>query len=153
MAMLKTIRSKKPLLDVPKFTYDCRDILDSWAEGTVRRMQVYPAQKFGRKMKFKTEKQRRYFFYALRKGIIDVPYQRTEALRYSWRGRVYDRGGRLVAETKSSLYRARFTQGRLGQQTKDMAARRWRRIDEQAKKEWDSKTLPKLKKLFQGKKR
>ena len=34
---------------------------------------------------FKTERQRRWFFYALREGLITVPYTRTGLLANSWR--------------------------------------------------------------------
>jgi hypothetical protein len=33
---------------------------------------------------FKTEKSRRYFFWALREGIITVPYRRTMNLQHRW---------------------------------------------------------------------
>lgn len=41
----------------------------------VSKLRNYPAQQ-RRPQPFKSDKQRRYFFYALRKGLIGVPYQR-----------------------------------------------------------------------------
>lgn len=53
-------------------------------------MQAYPQQKTGRKMAFKSEKQRRYFFWALKRGLIEVPYRRglspgSSNLKQLWR--------------------------------------------------------------------
>lgn len=47
------------------------------------KLAIYAAHR-SRPQPFKTDKQRRYFFYALRAGIIDVPYQRTNTLANSW---------------------------------------------------------------------
>jgi hypothetical protein len=54
------------------------------------KVREYPAQKsvtrnqaFGRT--FESERQRRWFFWALRSGRIQVPYQRTGALGRAWR--------------------------------------------------------------------
>jgi len=44
----------------------------------------YPAQKKG-PQPFKTDRQRRFFFWALRTGVIEVPYKRTGVLASSWR--------------------------------------------------------------------
>lgn len=45
---------------------------------------------------FKSDKQRRWFFAALRKGQISVPYQRTGTLGRGWR---YDAGASSVVNT------------------------------------------------------
>lgn len=39
------------------------------------KLAVYPPQRRG-KQPFKTDKQRKYFFFALKAGLIDVPYRR-----------------------------------------------------------------------------
>ena len=44
----------------------------------------YPAQSH-KPQPFKTERSRRWFFWALNAGIITVPYQRTGRLANSWR--------------------------------------------------------------------
>lgn len=46
----------------------------------------YPAPKRGRQP-FKTERQRRFFFWALANGVIQVPYPRTGRLANSWSAR------------------------------------------------------------------
>jgi hypothetical protein len=49
------------------------------------RLAFYPPQYTGRMPGgFKTLKQRRYFFWALKQGIIQVPYQRTGAYGRGW---------------------------------------------------------------------
>ena len=47
---------------------------------------------------FKTSKQRRYFFRALREGVITVPYARTNWLHDSWTEKVTSSGMDLVGE-------------------------------------------------------
>ena len=44
----------------------------------------YPAQS-NAPQPFKTERQRRWFFWALKNGIINVPYKRTGIMASSWR--------------------------------------------------------------------
>lgn len=44
----------------------------------------YPPSPGGRPQPFKTEKQRRYFFWALRSGRITVPYRRTGTAGRRW---------------------------------------------------------------------
>lgn len=44
----------------------------------------YPPSPGGRPQPFKTEKQRRYFFWAMRAGVIQVPYRRTGTLGRKW---------------------------------------------------------------------
>ena len=46
----------------------------------------YPAQR-NAPQPFKTDRQRRWFFWALRTGQITVPYSRTGTLANSWRAR------------------------------------------------------------------
>jgi hypothetical protein len=43
------------------------------------RMADYPSAKGNGPMKFVSDKQRRYFFWAWRNGIIDVPYKRSSS--------------------------------------------------------------------------
>lgn len=58
------------------------------AETLRRIMQEYPPESH-RPQAFKTDKSRRYFFWALRKGKIEVPYRRgqspgSESLKHRW---------------------------------------------------------------------
>lgn len=46
----------------------------------------YPAQR-NAPQPFKTAKQRKWFFWALSEGIIEVPYRRTGKLASSWRAK------------------------------------------------------------------
>ncbi len=45
----------------------------------------YPPQSGNKKVPFVSDKQRRYVFWAMGKGIIDVPYQRGRTLGNSWK--------------------------------------------------------------------
>lgn len=44
----------------------------------------YPPKSSGKRMVFQSEKQRRWFFWALRSGQIEVPYRRSGTLGKSW---------------------------------------------------------------------
>lgn len=53
-------------------------------------LQKYPRRNYVMRQRFKTDKQRRFFFYALRKGLIEVPYRRGQSpgsknLKQQWR--------------------------------------------------------------------
>lgn len=50
-----------------------------------KRITKYPPIIRGRSQPFKTDKQRRFFFWALRNGLITVPYQRTGTYGRAWR--------------------------------------------------------------------
>lgn len=74
----------------------------------------YPAQS-GRVQPFKTDRQRRWFFWALRNGLIAVPYRRTGRLANSWRaerrgpsdwllGNSAEYSGLVIGEGRQSKY-------------------------------------------------
>ena len=44
----------------------------------------YPPQNTSFRMRFKSDRQRRWFFWALRTGLIQVPYRRTTTLGPRW---------------------------------------------------------------------
>ncbi|MGV0974499.1 MAG: hypothetical protein ACOYBO_01070 [Azonexus sp.] len=57
-------------------------------------LKYYPPRATNLHVEFKTEKQRRYFFWALHEGKIDVPYRRTRTLGKRWTTKVeYINGG------------------------------------------------------------
>ena len=81
----------KPLMDklakMPKAVHE--EVTRAAADETVKAMRVYPAERRITRTQaygtpFFTEKQRRYFFWALKQGIISVPYRRTNNLRDNW---------------------------------------------------------------------
>lgn len=60
------------------------DIAKSIAQQVIRpNLAKYPGQTHA-KQPFVSDKQRRYFFAALKKGAIQVPYQRTGGLGSDW---------------------------------------------------------------------
>lgn len=67
-----------------------RDVTDKtigkWAQETRAALKGYgyPAQS-RKSQPFRTERSRRWFFWALRSGYISVPYNRTGRLANSWR--------------------------------------------------------------------
>ena len=54
-------------------------------------LKTYPPQSH-KPLLFKTVRQRRYFFWALRTGKLHVPYRRTDKLKRGWRARFDLRG-------------------------------------------------------------
>lgn len=57
--------------------------------------KTYPPAS-GKKQPFKTAKQRRWFFAALKRGEITVPYRRTRTLGRAWNRKISVSGGRVV---------------------------------------------------------
>ena len=82
---------------------------------------TYPPP-FTGKMVYKTERQRRYVMWAIRNGVIKVPYVRTGKLGQSWDYRITVSGNGLRGEVgpgidyakwvQSSELQARIHQGR-----------------------------------------
>lgn len=75
----------------------------------VKVMQQYPSQSYVTRSSaygapFFTEKQRRWFFAALRRGEISVPYHRTQGLRESWNIVGKGRGSIIVNETQAAVF-------------------------------------------------
>ena len=103
------------------------------------KIATYPAQKhipISAVGGFKTDKSRRYFFWALKKGIIDVPYKRgissgSEALGRKWTSK-YDRNKFESVVGNNASY-ARLVQG--GKQTAMMKKIGWKTVDKVAKEE------------------
>ena len=60
-----------------------------------KKARLYPP-KPGRKQPFKTDKQRRFFFWALRNGSIQVPYRRTRTLKGGWNNVASNGGFRQI---------------------------------------------------------
>ena len=62
------------------------------------------------KMTFKTARQRRYFFWALKQGLIQVPYQRTGKLGQSWTWKITTTGSGLRGEVGTNYKAAKWVQ-------------------------------------------
>lgn len=60
----------------------------------------------------RTEKQRRWFFWALREGVIHVPYTRTGKLGQSWTWKIDMTGSGLRGEIGTNLKYAKWVQHR-----------------------------------------
>ena len=87
--------------------------LYAWAQDTRAYLKAkpYPSQSHPR-MIFKSERQRKYFFWALRTGKLRVPYRRTGKLANSFK---VERGGGMVR----ILNTAEYAEGVIG-------SRQWR---------------------------
>lgn len=90
-------------------------------------MQLYPAQValtrksvYGRS--FVSDRQRRFFFYALKKGILHSPYRRTNVLGNKWTVEAQD-GGLTVEVGNNTPYGPYVQSARL--QTKYHKAAGW----------------------------
>ena len=79
------------------------------AEYLVERFKAQPSQKYVTRRRaygvtFFSEKQRKWFFAALRSGEISVPYNRTQGMRNSWQ--IIGRGEDIIIanETQAAVY-------------------------------------------------
>lgn len=104
--------------------------IDDVSDYVLRVLRIYPPRKsvsrkqaYGRT--FESDKQRRYFFMALRKGIIKVPYQRTQTLGKGWKQIGSGKTSIIVNETPY----AGFVMGEHGQRSRMHNIIGWDRID------------------------
>ena len=75
-----------------------RDTMETAVERVRTQIAVYPPPPVGYRMVWKSEKQRRWFFAALREGRISVPYRRTGTLGRRWTTEVSRQGDDLVGK-------------------------------------------------------
>jgi len=69
----------------------------------------YPSKSTG-KVRFKSAKQRRYFFWALKQGVITVPYVRTGKLGQSWNTHIDETGGGMYGKIGTNMSYAKWVQ-------------------------------------------
>ena len=69
----------------------------------------YPPPSRG-KVTFKSAKQRRYFFWALKQGVITVPYVRTGKLGQSWNTHVDETGSGMYGKIGTNYGPAKWVQ-------------------------------------------
>lgn len=93
------------------------------ARDTVVFAQRQPAPPRGIKQPFKTDKQRRFFFSALRDGRITVPYQRTGNLYINWRYSLIPGSELFRAEIYNNVPYRKWVQGYEREQSKFHAPR------------------------------
>lgn len=100
---------------------------------------TYPPPPSGYRMVWKSEKQRRFFFAALREGLIQVPYRRTGTLGRSWTHKIDVGGSTLIKGVLgNNVEYGPWVQGE-GQQAA-IHVNRWR-TDAQVAKEQESKVV------------
>lgn len=104
----------------------------------------YPIQKIGVPQPFKTDKSRRYFFAALRRGEITVPYRRGQGKSQTYGKQWYVETSGMTATIANRATYARYLAGET-EQSAYMKARGWRKIKEVA----DEK-LPEIIKIYEG---
>ena len=78
-------------LDPEKMRHEVEVALGGAADIIRAGVKQYPSRQSTGPQQWKSEKQRRWFFAALREGKIQVPYRRTGKLGQSWTKRI-DRG-------------------------------------------------------------
>lgn len=80
------------------------DTIDKTVKGFAQNQRArlksygYPSQRLA-PQPFKTDKQRRWFFWALDAGLINVPYIRTGRLANSWRAEQKGKGEWAIANS------------------------------------------------------
>jgi hypothetical protein len=78
-------------------------------------LKYYPPRDKNLHIEFKTEKQRRFFFWALRTGKIEVPYRRTRTLGRKWTTKVEYINGGVVGTIGNATPYAPYVQSRADQ--------------------------------------
>lgn len=99
------------------------------ASHLVDRLAKYPPQ-VSRPQPFKTDKQRRFFFAALRDGRIQVPYRRTGTLGRKWTSDVAADGSQAVVGNNTPY--GPLVMG-TEKQARYHAQGGWRRVDQVAR--------------------
>ena len=129
---LNSIIRKLESLDDPKVF---RIPMDQSVKHLKRRIEKYPPQQ-SRPQPFKTDKSRRFFFWALKAGKITVPYKRgginSETLGRSWTTTISANGRRGEIGTVASY--APLVQDKTRQAAYHRAGG-WRTVQDVAKKE------------------
>lgn len=105
-----------------------RDAMEVAVERVRTQIAIYPPPATGYRMVWKSERQRRWFFAALRSGAIQVPYRRTGTLGRRWTTEVSRQGDDLVGRVGNVTVYGPFVQSVDGQAAVHRG--RWR-TDEQ----------------------
>lgn len=129
---LDEVREKLKRLDSPE---PMREMTFEVAKLIRTEMQKYPSPKhITRKaaygVTFFSDKQRRFFFAALKRGQISVPYKRTQTLRRGWQILPFGQSGHIVANEVPYAY---LVHGE-GTQSRMMQKIGWKTLDAVVKK-------------------
>jgi hypothetical protein len=135
----------KQLTDIEQLK-PIKGVMKSAGMYLVGKLKVYPAEKQQTRASvygtpFKTDLQRRYFFYALKKGLITVPYSRgadakSERFKASW-AMTTQNSGMTVVIGNDTTYGPYLMDNE--KQSKFMAAKGWKTIG--AVEEEEAKTV------------
>ena len=74
------------------------------------RIATYPPKPTGESQGFASDKQRRFFFAALRSGEITLPYRRTGQLSRSWTSQIDDKADGITGTVGTNLDYAPWVQ-------------------------------------------
>lgn len=111
----------------------------------VEGLKQYPINTAGAPQPFKSDKSRRYFFAALRRGEIEVPYRRGQSPgSETYAKRWYVEVSGLTATIGNNASYARYLSHET-EQSGYMAARGWRKLKEVAEEK-----LPDIIKIYEG---
>jgi hypothetical protein len=121
-----------------------RDAMETAVERVRTQIAIYPPPPGGYRMVWKSERQRRFFFAALRDGRIQVPYRRTGTLGRRWTTKVSGSGGDIVGEVGNVTVYGPFVQSQAEQA--QIHQGRWR-TDEQVA----TMMAPSIQALFEAK--
>lgn len=153
-----TFTVKGPLFNKPALVKALGNELDLFGRAVTSRLKTYPAQQQGKRHTFRSDRERRGFFYHLRRGDIKVPYKRTRTLARAWSNETRATlGGEFKAiiglNTNIAPY-GPFVEGLLGgdkalSQSADMKERGWPSVETVAKEEW-MRAIPRFVKALSG---
>ena len=126
--------------DMNKLLDECQGIMERFTDAVLHETATYPPRKYisvAEAGGWASDRQRRWFFWALREGKIEIPYKRTGTLGRSWQRRVARETDSIVGVVGSQGQIAPYNVYVQGpQQSRMMELIGWKRIDNIYKPYW-----------------
>lgn len=120
-----------------------RDTMETAVERVRTQIAVYPPPPSGHRMVWRSERQRRWFFAALRSGQISVPYRRTGTLGRRWTTKVSVTASDIRGEVGNATVYGPFVQSQESQAAIHQG--RWRTAERVA-----DEMTPQIQDLFEA---
>jgi len=147
MIRMETIKLGR-VPDVNKLMDEWQRIMECFVNNVLRETATYPPRKYvsiAEAGGWVSDRQRRWFFWALKEGKIEIPYKRTGTLGRSWQQRVARETDSIVGVVGSQGQIAPYNIYVQGpQQSRMMELIGWKKIEDIYKPHWQ-KTIAEAK--------
>ena len=139
MIRMETIKLGR-VPDVNRLADEWQGIMERFVNNVLRETATYPPRKYvsiAEAGGWVSDRQRRWFFWALKEGKIEVPYKRTGTLGRSWQQRVARETDSIVGVVGSQGQIAPYNVYVQGpQQSRMMELIGWKKIEDIYKPHW-----------------